>query len=86
MFLLLPIQTLSDSDKRSQYDNFGTTSGNMGPERGRHGGFPHGFQAFDSFFSDGPFRSNFGGGESNLDKFRMTIRYVICSAKFKINC
>lgn len=67
-------QTLSDPEKRRQYDDYGTTSANSGQEQ--HHGFHGGFQGhpFNSFFSP------FGGfefsnrGSENLQKFRLTMR------------
>ena len=64
-------KTLGDSEKRAQYDNFGTTSG-QAQQRNVH---PSDFfgQGFDGF----SFR--FGGGRpsSNVHKLRITLGYGI---------
>ncbi|XP_060584004.1 dnaJ homolog subfamily C member 16-like [Ruditapes philippinarum] len=70
-------ETLGDSEKRSEYDNFGYTSSNAHRPSRQH----HGFDPFESFF-DGPhgfnFNFNFGGGggntESIIDKHTINLR------------
>ena len=80
-------QTLSDPQKRQQYDDFGYTAADAGArqQRGQGHGF-HGFQPFESFFGGGrgfefkfnfdDFGGGFGGGESLIDKYRINLRFV----------
>ncbi|KAL4220901.1 DnaJ molecular chaperone y domain [Mactra antiquata] len=71
-------ETLGDSSKRHEYDNFGYTSATgRQPNRPQY----HGFDPFDSFFSGGSggFRFHFGGGgggggESAIEKYIITLR------------
>ena len=75
-------QTLSDPEKREQYDDFGYTAADAGQQRGQQRGF-QGFQGFDFFGGGGGFKFNFnfndfggggGGGESIIDKYRINLR------------
>lgn len=68
-------QTLSDPQKRQQYDQFGASFGSGGP--GGAGGFSRGFEGFDfSQFSrnGGGFEFNFGGGGRAEDAFNEFFR------------
>lgn len=76
-------ETLSDPEKRQQYDDFGYTAADAGQQRGQGRGPQgfhgfQGFQGFESFFGGGGgFHFNFndfGGGESIIDKYRINLR------------
>jgi DnaJ-class molecular chaperone len=79
LYINFTFQTLGDSEKRSEYDNFGYTSSKAHRPSRQH----HGFDPFESFF-DGPhgfnFNFNFGGGggntESIIDKHTINLRYI----------
>lgn len=67
-------ETLSDKDKRQQYDNFGTTSAQAEQRNPFQQGNP-----FEQFFHGSPFqgfRFNFGERESPFAKHRITLRWV----------
>ncbi len=73
----LHLQTLSDDEKRSAYDNFGTTSAQQGqPHQGGGGGFDPFEQFFGGPFGGGGFRFNFGGHDSSVDKHRIGLRWA----------
>ncbi|XP_033763576.1 dnaJ homolog subfamily C member 16-like [Pecten maximus] len=65
-------ETLSDEEKRRQYDRFGyTTAREPQRQHGFHqGGGP--FEGFGNFFRSSGF--HFGGGESIIDKYTVTYR------------
>lgn len=65
------MQTLGDSEKRAQYDRYGTTSAQNAAGHGGFGDMP--FQGATFMFNGFPF--NFGHGRSN-DKYRITLRFV----------
>ena len=75
-------QTLSDKEKRAEYDNFGTTSAQAdGGRRGHNpfGGFDD--SPFGHFFRQdgggfGGFNFRFGGGrqESSVSKYRLSLK------------
>ncbi|RUS80056.1 hypothetical protein EGW08_012173, partial [Elysia chlorotica] len=64
-------ETLSDPEKRADYDRFGYTSAQ--DQRQRRA--PQGFRSFDGFFDGfGPF--GFGGREAaSMDKFLVTLQH-----------
>ena len=88
-------QTLSDPQKRQQYDDFGYTAADAGSrqQRGQGHGF-HGFQPFESFFGGGrgfefkfnfdDFGGGFGGGESLIDKYRINLRFAYFHLRFNV--
>ena len=72
-------ETLSDREKRRQYDKFGTTSAHGDQRQQFHGNPFGGGSPFDEFFQGSPFggfRFNFGNRESPFSKHRITLRYV----------
>ena len=60
-------ETLSDKQKRAQYDQFGTTDQNFGGSGGFGGGFNGGFSGFDSDFDLGDIFGSFFGGFGGSD-------------------
>ena len=66
---------LSDSQKRSQYDQFGHAGVGMGGHQGGFGGGVHMdmediFSQFGDIFGGSPFESSFGGGRQRQRKSR----------------
>ena len=85
LIIIFLFQTLSDPEKRQQYDDFGYTAADASQQRAQQQGFRGfpGFQGFDNFFGGGGgFKFNFnfndfGGGESIIDKYRINLWFVL---------
>ena len=83
MNFILILQTLSDPEKKSDYDRFGKTSAtNEQAPRGGPGFYSHGGDPFQSFFGRGGgfgnFKFDFGAGgginDDLIDKFSINTK------------